>query len=64
MGLSFLLGCIGRGEDGLGAANVRPCFSPSSISFPSRKRFFSSSAIVVVMDVLMPNAKEGTGSKH
>jgi len=41
-GLSFLLTC-GRGDDGF--VNDCPCFSPNSISFPSRNLFFSSSIV-------------------
>lgn len=62
MGLSFLEMCGAlRGDEGFAGSKFLPCFSPSSISFPSRNLFFSSSAIVKVSD-FDPDAKECTGS--
>lgn len=49
IGLSFRLICgAGRGDKGFTGSKLLPCFSPNSISFPSRNLFFSASAIVKI----------------
>lgn len=48
IGLSFLLIC-GRGDGGF--AKDCPCFSPNSMSFPSRNLCFSCSLSIFAADV-------------